>query len=277
MNLSKKEGVDIMPRQSRRISESKIYHVMIRGNERKEIFNDDEDKSKFIEILSAKNDDNQYSIYAYCLMDNHVHLLLNEGDGEVSRIMQRINISYAYYFNKKYDRIGHLFQDRFKSGAIEDDNYLLATVRYIHNNPVKAKLVSNPSEYKWSSYNDYISKNIDNQSDSGKAFILGMFSTSTDNAVKMFIEFSSQDSTELFIEYKEVSRRDKTIQSEEEAREFVANYLQERNTNLIDIKEACGLTIRNTLISQLKKQSYLSIREIADLLQIGRNIVQRVR
>jgi len=266
-----------MPRQSRRISESKIYHVMIRGNERKEIFNDDEDKSKFIEILSAKNDDNQYSIYAYCLMDNHVHLLLNEGDGEVSRIMQRINISYAYYFNKKYDRIGHLFQDRFKSGAIEDDNYLLATVRYIHNNPVKAKLVSNPSEYKWSSYNDYISKNIDNQSDSGKAFILGMFSTSTDNAVKMFIEFSSQDSTELFIEYKEVSRRDKTIQSEEEAREFVANYLQERNTNLIDIKEACGLTIRNTLISQLKKQSYLSIREIADLLQIGRNIVQRVR
>jgi len=266
-----------MPRQSRRISESKIYHVMIRGNERKKIFIDDEDKSKFIEILSAKNEDKQYSIYAYCLMDNHVHLLLNEGDGDISRIMQRINISYAYYFNKKYDRIGHLFQDRFKSGAIEDDNYLLATVRYIHNNPVKAKLVSNLSEYKWSSYNDYISKSINNQSDSGKEFILGLFSTSADKAVKMFIDFSNQDSTELFIEYKEDSKRNKTLKSEEEAREFVANYLQERNTNLIDIKKDCGLTIRDALIAQLKNHSYLSIREIADILKIGRNIVQRVR
>jgi putative transposase len=71
-------------------------------------------------------------------MDNHVHILINEGSDEIGRIMKRINISYAYYFNKKYDRIGHLFQDRFKSEGIESDVYLLSAVRYIHNNPVKA-------------------------------------------------------------------------------------------------------------------------------------------
>jgi REP element-mobilizing transposase RayT len=85
-------------------------------------------------------------------MDNHVHLLINEGDDEIGKIMKRINISYSYYFNKKYGRIGHLFQDRFKSEGIDSDAYLLSVVRYIHNNPVKAGLVKNIEEYKWSSY-----------------------------------------------------------------------------------------------------------------------------
>jgi len=250
---------------------------MVRGNERKEIFLDDEDKTKFIDILFAKNEDNQYSIYAYCLMDNHFHLLINEGNDEISRIMKRINISYVYYFNKKYDRVGHLFQDRFKSEAIENDKYLLAAVRYIHNNPIKAKLVSNLSEYRWSSYNDYISKKFSNQSAIGKEFILSMFSTSGNNAMKMFVEFSNQESTEIFIEYTEDSNKNKIMQSEEKARQFVAKYLQERGTNIIEIKEAYGLTVRNALIIELKNHSILSIREIAGILEIGRNIVQRVR
>lgn len=93
-----------MPRQSRILSKSKTYHVMIRGNERKSIFIDEEDKFRFIQTLCEKNKNKQYFIYAYCLMDNHVHLLINEGNDEISRIMKRINVSYAYYFNKKYGR-----------------------------------------------------------------------------------------------------------------------------------------------------------------------------
>lgn len=93
-------------------------------------------------------------------MDNHAHLLVNEGEDEISRIIKRIGTSYVYYFNKKYGRVGHLFQDRFKSEAIEDDSYLLAVVRYIHNNPVKAGIVKNASSYRWSSFNAYIEEGI---------------------------------------------------------------------------------------------------------------------
>lgn len=94
-------------------------------------------------------------------MDNHVHLLMSEGTEEISKIMKRINVSYAYYFNQKYGRIGHLFQDRFKSEGIEDDTYLLAATRYIHNNPVRANIVKHAGEYKWSSYGIYINHQKD--------------------------------------------------------------------------------------------------------------------
>lgn len=90
-----------MPRQMRKLSESKIYHVMIRGNEKKDIFLDDEDREEFLRIISKKNKEKNWYIYAYCLMNNHVHLLINEGLDTIARIMQRVNISYAFYFNKK--------------------------------------------------------------------------------------------------------------------------------------------------------------------------------
>jgi putative transposase len=85
-------------------------------------------------------------------MDNHVHLLTNQGEDSISRIMKRIGTSYAHYFNKKYNRIGHLFQDRFKSETVENDSYLLAVTRYIHNNPVKVGIVDCAFQFQWSSY-----------------------------------------------------------------------------------------------------------------------------
>jgi putative transposase len=110
-----------MPRSGRRLSASKTYHVMIRGNERKAIFLDDEDRAYFVSMLAMKNLERRFAVYAYCLMDNHVHLIINEGEEGISRIMKRLQVSYVHYFNQKYGRSGHLFQDRFKSEAIEDD------------------------------------------------------------------------------------------------------------------------------------------------------------
>ena len=104
-----------MPRVSRKLSRSKVYHVMVRGNERKKIFIDDEDRERFISTIREKNKERKFLVYAFCLMDNHIHLLINEGQDQITKIMQRIGVSYAYYFNKKYKRTGHLFQDRFKS------------------------------------------------------------------------------------------------------------------------------------------------------------------
>lgn len=89
-------------------------------------------------------------VYAYCLMDNHVHLLLNTNHDDLAVIMKSIAVRYASFYNWKYSRTGHVFQDRFKSEPIEDERYLLAVVRYIHNNPIKAGMIEKPADYEWS-------------------------------------------------------------------------------------------------------------------------------
>jgi len=129
-----------MPRCARSLSETGVYHVMLRGNERKDIFMDDEDKARFLDVLYTKREHDSYYLYSYCLMDNHVHLVIKEGNDSISRIMRRITTSYAGYFNRKYKRAGHLFQDRYKSENVESDSYLLTVIRYLHQDTEKAGL-----------------------------------------------------------------------------------------------------------------------------------------
>ena len=130
-----------MPRVQRVKGEFSTYHVVQRGNEKKKIFRDDEDKAKFLETLAKAREKYNFLLYAYCLMDNHIHLLVNDNGNDISKLMKSINVSYVSYFNRAYQRCGHLFQDRFKSELVKDDRYLLEVSRYIHNNPVKAKMV----------------------------------------------------------------------------------------------------------------------------------------
>lgn len=174
-----------MARLPRIHSASAVYHIMLRGNEKHAIFLDDEDRIRFLDTLKIKKEENKFELYAYCLMDNHVHLLLNEKDSPIARIMKCINVSYAIYFNKKYNRVGHLFQDRFRSEAIDQDSYLLSAARYIHNNPVKAGIIESPEKYKWSSYISYCNgRNISDLVDTH--FLLEMYSKNPDRVVKEF-------------------------------------------------------------------------------------------
>ena len=103
-----------MPRHARILNEKNVYHVMLRGNNRGKIFIDNEDKQRIIETIRLKKKDREFFIYAYCVLDNHIHLVIREGEDSLSRIVKRIATSYAYYFNKKYNRMGHVFQDRFR-------------------------------------------------------------------------------------------------------------------------------------------------------------------
>ncbi|MGV8147276.1 MAG: transposase [Alkaliphilus sp.] len=121
-----------MPRQKRKISEIGIYHIMIRGINRQMIFEDDEDYCKFLEVLKTTKEKSEFEIYGYCLMGNHVHLLLREGKESLSKVMQRICSCFVYWYNSKYDRYGHLFQERFKSEVVENEAYLITVLRYIH-------------------------------------------------------------------------------------------------------------------------------------------------
>lgn len=140
-----------MSRRARGVSGSGIYHVMLRGVNRDVIFLEDEDRERFLFALKAARDASEYKILAYCLMDNHVHLVLRSGIEPIGCTVRRFGVRYAGWFNRKYDRVGHLFQDRFKSVPVDDDAHLITLLRYVWNNPVEAGLVEHPEEYHWSS------------------------------------------------------------------------------------------------------------------------------
>ena len=145
-----------MPRRARKKSGTGMYHIMIRGIDRQSIFDEQADKVRFLEVLEKCKEISGFTLYAYCLMDNHVHLLLQERDEPVELIVKRIGSRYVYWYNLKYRRSGHLFGDRFRSEPVEDDAYFLTVVRYIHRNPVDAGLCSGPEEYTFSSYGAYL-------------------------------------------------------------------------------------------------------------------------
>lgn len=147
-----------MARPYRLQGEGLLYHITSRGDDRKKIFISDVDRLKFFEYLLAAKEKFDFYLYAYCLMGNHYHLLLETTQPNLSRIMQFINTAYTVYYNKKRNKCGHLFQGRYKSLLVDGDTYLLELTRYIHLNPVRAKIVDIPEQYRWSSYNQYLGR-----------------------------------------------------------------------------------------------------------------------
>jgi REP element-mobilizing transposase RayT len=131
---------------------------MARGVDGREIFHDDKDRHLFLLVLRQLQDETGCSIVAYCLMDNHFHFAIRVSATPLSKVLQRLLTRYAKSFNLKYGRTGHLFQARFKSILCLDDPYLLSLIRYIHRNPVRAGLVTDPSDWRWSSYSHYVGR-----------------------------------------------------------------------------------------------------------------------
>jgi REP element-mobilizing transposase RayT len=148
-----------MPRTARKISSSGVYHVMLRGINRQPIFTDDEDNIRFLQILRECKKVSGFELYGYCLMSNHVHLLLKVANENLGQIFKRFGSRYVSWYNRKHRRCGHLFQDRYKSEVVEDDAYFSTVLRYIHTNPWKAGLCKYLGDYKWSSYNEYLGRN----------------------------------------------------------------------------------------------------------------------
>lgn len=144
-----------MPRRARQLAESRIYHVMLRGVNRDALFLEDEDRERFLFALATTKQISGCSVLAYCLMPNHVHLVLRTGAEPISVVVKRLGIRYAGWFNRKYGRVGHLFQDRFRSEAVDDDSYVVTLLRYVWRNPVQAGLTSRADEYPWSSHSPH--------------------------------------------------------------------------------------------------------------------------
>ena len=160
-----------MARQIRKKSGTGVYHVMLRGINRQDIFDDDEDYQQMVSILKSMTDRHDddgalmpplCTFYAYCLMSNHIHLLIQERGEPLSNVIKRIGVAYAHYFNKKYERNGHLFQDRFRSEPVDSIEYFVVLLRYIHQNPLKAGIVEKTEDYPWSSWKEYDNENCRN-------------------------------------------------------------------------------------------------------------------
>jgi putative transposase len=145
----------LMARQLRIEYPGAFYHVTSRGNQKQAIVQDDQDRGTFLEFLEKAHEKLGGIIHAFCLMDNHFHLLLETPRGNLSRFMHFVNTSYSVYYNARYLRGGHLFQGRFKAILIEADAYAQVVSRYIHLNPVGAGLVTYPEDYRWSSLGEY--------------------------------------------------------------------------------------------------------------------------
>lgn len=250
-----------MPRQPRKLGNSKVYHVIFKGIDDQDIFYDDKDRRYFIKQLKEIKKDNDFNLYAYCLMGNHVHLVLRAEDANFSNVIKRLIIRYAYYFNQKYMRKGPLIQDRFKSKNVEDLRYFLEVCRYVHRNPEKAG-IAKTSEYEWSSYHEYIGeeKLIE------KSALLYYFNNDLKNFIKYTNKADNIDDMLKFAEYEMYNKL-----SDEEVTEIIMKQFElsskEEVATFFKLK---SLNQRKECVSKLKMISGTNIAQLARITRINR-------
>lgn len=236
---------------------------MLRGINRQNIFEDGEDCERFLNILKHYKFISNYLVYAYCLMNNHIHLLLKENHESIGKAIKRISSGYVYWYNNKYKRCGHLFQERFKSEVVETDEYFLTVIRYIHLNPVKAGIINDAEQYKWSSYREYTGTPIVTDI----TYALDLLSPNREHAKKMFQDFNNQNNHDKCLEHI-----NKVTVSDEEIRELM------NSIGIISPQQLQQLEkpLRNAIIRQIKNIPGVTTRQLANLTGISKSVIDRV-
>lgn len=251
-----------MPRAPRTKSKTGVYHAMIRGINRQHIFQGKEDKVLFLDRLGKIKEHCLFTIYGYCLMTNHVHLLIHENTETISQIMRRLGSSYVYCYNKKHGRVGHLFQGRFRSEPVDMDTYLLTALRYIHQNPVKAGITKNCAGYRWSSYRDYIRPGRTGRCLTDTALCLEIA-----GGPQQFIEFHQQPSGPVLLDIDDVTRA-----TDEQAKQLIQKALAGKTkADLVKMHHH----ERNKYLRKLQALPGVSLRQIERITGINRNMIHR--
>ena len=183
-----------MARKPRIYFPGAFYHAMLRGNDGKQIFFSDEDREYFYFLLNEGIKRYGYRIHAFCLMNNHIHLAVQIGDISLSKVMQNLSFRYTRRINQLQKKVGHLFQGRFKAIVVDADNYLVGLIRYIHLNPVRAKMVNQAEDYFWSSHRAYLG--LENISWLTHEYVLNYFDNSRDSAVIRYSQFMQDEPEE---------------------------------------------------------------------------------
>ena len=269
-----------MPRIAREKSATGVYHIIIRGINKQTIFEDNEDRERFLKTIGKYKGICNYKIYGYCLMSNHVHLLIKEGDESISKSMQRISSSYVYWYNLKYQRSGHLFQGRFKSEPINRPSIFLKVLRYIHQNPLKAGISKGVGESKWTSYREYIvgsclvdrgpalyylvnelpeKQTTQNQQNLNKE-------SYNYNGILQFQEFMNESNEDAYLEWKGRKRL---------SDDSLSQRIYELGINNINEIQGYNIKERNELLRQLKAIEGVSVRQLSRVTGISKSVISR--
>lgn len=256
-----------MARIPRNAQTSPYYHILVEGSAYRDIFEDPTDKDKYLEILSRILSENKVVLYAYCVMNNHAHLVLREGQGDLSRFMKRLNGAYALYFNRKYTERGQVFYDRYKSENIQDMDQLLGAIRFVHNNPVNSGSAQRPCDYLWSSYRHYV------RPTKGTCFLTRehiwfWFGEDRKEAVRRFVWYMMEKNMDRYLELEESLER--------KVRRMIDAYLSKNHIELRDLGYKENTLHRDTLIFMVRTAGGFSIRKIGELLDQNRGTVYNV-
>ncbi|MEA4925836.1 MAG: transposase [Syntrophomonadaceae bacterium] len=256
-----------MPRIAREYSGTGIYHIIVRGINRQTIFFEENDYHRYLETIERFTSDGEATVLGYCLMSNHVHLLIQENRTSISKIMKKIGTSYAYWYNRKYERTGHVFQDRFKSENIEDDSYLLTVIRYIHQNPVKAGITSKAEKYPWSSCRVYYGEKEYPPGLTQVSFILGIFAYGLNDARERFMQFIEEKNEDECLEDNNMKYLPDS--------EAVKIMTKLNNNRSIATLSNMPKIERDLLLQKFKEIERLSLRQIARLTGLGYQTINR--
>ncbi len=256
-----------MTRQPRIKSQTGIYHIMFRGINRQNIFEEERDYQKFMELLINTKQELELKIFAYCILPNHGHLLMQEKElGNISTAMHKILTTFAGWYNRKYLRVGTLFGNRFNSEPVEDDKYLFTLVRYIHQNPWKAGIANNSHEYKWSSYNEYTGKTENIITDT--EYLLHFLSVNKKDAINIFVKFHQKTSKDNFdlIDTQKIT--------DDQVRRKIIQLLNGKEPHTLSTMPQAE---RNIIIKALRENEGLSIRQIERATGVSRGIISRIK
>ena len=232
---------------------------MLRGINQQQIFEDREDYEKFLEIVKNCKAICEFKLFAYCLMGNHVHLLIREGTESLEQVFKRLCGRFVYWYNVKYRRVGHLFQDRFKSEPVDSDEYFFTVLRYIHQNPTKAGLCKSVEGYAYSSYIEYFNEN----SFVDRDYVLNLMT------MDEFVRLNKKvvDTSCMDIAEKAIIRV-----TDEQAKELIHKISKCENISdfqCLDTKQ------RDKYLKKLKEQG-LSIRQLSRLTGISFGVIRNI-
>ena len=251
-----------MARKARVYSTTGIYHIIIRGIEHQSIFADPSDKDKFLELLAEYVDVCQYQVYGYCLLDNHLHLVIKEGTTKIGNMMKRIGVKYVAWYNGKYNRTGQLFHDRFKSEVVESDDYLFTVLRYIHQEPVRLGIATEVNRYAYSSYGEYVAKPVLVHS----TYCLNLMGNTAAKANIAFKKYMNEPAEEKCLE----STREKMIDAE-------LKMLLLRMAGVKTLEELTGIARpkRNEMLHELKSIDSISTCQLSRVSGFSQSVISR--
>ena len=254
----------ILPRKPREFSTTNVYHIIFRGNDKQDIFYDDQDKYVFLDRIKETKEIFKYEVYTYCLMNNHVHMIIRIKEDFLSNAMKSLAVRYSFYFNRKFDRRGHLFENRFVSKKIENLDYFLNVCKYVHRNPENAN-IAKTTEYKWSSFQEYIKQKnkIINSN-----VLLHYFDDNLKEFEKFTLNNDNKKSLNNYAEYELISKL-----SEYE----LINIIKEK----FNLKNASDVSLlrkeeQNEIIKELKNVKGITLNQVARITKVTRYYIKKL-